>query len=199
LRRFASGWWYTGGTPALQCGGDCCFVGVRCAYSNLCGLGFASLGEGGVARLSPRDGGSECGERAGNEVCCLCCGCDSFRLAFGEPPSSRGRLGVATLRVGIGVCGRDARAPRGRDQASGEEGVLEGRDFDNPRRQPGGGISLCVAPTGRDISRRIYFDAWQVMVSRPVGAEREADATPRLAPGVIRIASRRNALWILDV
>jgi hypothetical protein len=56
--------------------------------------------------------------------------------------------------------------------------VPKGRNPDNPRRKPGGGVSLCVAPTGRDISRRVYFSAWQVMVSRPVGAEREADACP---------------------
>jgi hypothetical protein len=52
LRRFASEQWYAGGTLALQCGGARCFVGVRCAYPNLCALGFASLGEGGVARRS---------------------------------------------------------------------------------------------------------------------------------------------------
>jgi hypothetical protein len=89
---------------------SCRNVGVRCDYPNLYGLNFASLDEGGVARLSPRDGGSRCGERAGNKACCLCYGCDSFRLAFGEPPSLRRRLWLATLRVGIVVCGRDGLA-----------------------------------------------------------------------------------------
>jgi hypothetical protein len=49
---------------------------------------FASLGEGGVARGWPPGGGGRWGERAGNNTRCLCYGCNSFRLAFGEPPSS---------------------------------------------------------------------------------------------------------------
>jgi hypothetical protein len=37
-RRFKT---LAGGTPALQCGGDRCFVGVRFAHPNLCGLKFS--------------------------------------------------------------------------------------------------------------------------------------------------------------
>jgi hypothetical protein len=63
-------------------------------------LDLASLVEGGGTRLSPRAGGSGCGERAGNDARCLCHGRYSFRLAFGEPPSSRGRRCLAALRAG---------------------------------------------------------------------------------------------------
>jgi hypothetical protein len=56
--------------------------------ANLCALDLASLIEGGVAWLSPHDGGSRCEERTKNDARCLCHVRDSFRLAFGEPPSS---------------------------------------------------------------------------------------------------------------
>jgi hypothetical protein len=63
-------------------------------------LDLASLVEGGGTRRKPRDGGSRCGERTKNDARCFYYGCDSFRLAFGEPPSSRGRLCLAALRAG---------------------------------------------------------------------------------------------------
>jgi hypothetical protein len=65
----------------------------------------------------PRDGGSGCGEQAGNNARCFYYGCDSFRLAFGEPPSSRGRLGFASL--GEGGVARRSRVTEGVGAESG--------------------------------------------------------------------------------
>jgi hypothetical protein len=77
-------------------------------------------------------------------------------------------------------------------------GVLEGRDFDNPRRQPGVGIVLSFSPNGA-LLIPVCGKSW---CYAPLGLGSGGAAGPRLTPGVIRVwplrglgfcdAARRN-------